>query len=1569
MSGMKGRITHTAAIIVFAAALMLQNGCGGSGANTVTDSVSPSTASVIAGTVQTFTSSVGGSSTTTSVWTCSYVYTPASTTSNPNPSSVTVNNCKSGDKMQGGTGNIGTWSSTPNSSTNVLTYTAPTLANFPNPIPTITFTAAATANTKKTGTAVVILDSGIRASVSPAAPTVPVGLSPAASVAFTASLLNTPPTTVMWAVMQPVAGSSTQICDDFPAITGTTTCGVASPGGKTCSPSCGSITTSGTVATFTAPATMPTNTSPVTTSSSGATAATSVTVVAWAPADTVHFAAAVITLVNASTNPITFTGIHPTAIAAGGVLQDIWLDAHNILNTTPISITLPNGQTSPVDNSTAVFSPAIPSSYCTPSASGVTPVVTCDASIETRIRLTSAQLAIPGQAQINVGNIPNPNNPGQSETISYPLTIQPASPTLVSAVPDSYQQGTTVQFSADGGYFGYGGGSATPGNCASSGNSGGSPLVELLFNGNLNSVCAFSPRQFTGVLQGFQIQNPGLYPLQVAWNAPLPPGFTPPPYTVKTTNAAVQPNFSTLSSNYFTPGNNVTSQTQNMAPPSIPLPPLGNVTNLAPSAMALNSTKGYAVITEQAANAVQIISFAPSGGRYVPAAVGSPVAVGSQPTSVAIDDRINLSQLSSSYAGDDMAVVVNSGDSTLSLLAVSASGAIPITTVNLKNLVPGVNSSPYGVGVDPTTHYAMVAFASANLGFIVDVNPIPHQQTCFGSSAAQSPPCAIASISMTTGAQPQVILQPDVPIAYVNPGGVNGTYTVPGALSVVNLLLSDNTVAIAPANSSTPSQGGAACPANGSIATFTTLTANNLNAASPGAVLITGVSTNSPANSTFSFNGTFNVVQGTVTTYTFSVYLNNQTCPTTTAYGGGGNFTFGNPYYTFAVSSGATGGAINPITGTFAFADPIANSVSGTPQIAFVSALDQTVSSLVLSKGSCTGCTPIPSGAPETGVQWVSWDPFVNILVAYNPKDTYDEISLIDPGGPTATGSRAPARIIQAIATNLSGSGAMGSYTPPGSSTAVQVAGPMTYDPKTNLVLVANAGSNTLSYLDIDPQSTFKKVHIRDVLVTSGGVANAQPPLASALNAPKPLPKAVCDPANPTNIYSTCFPRSVTVGQSATLRILGQGFLSGGTPVVRLDASSTGITITNSTDTEVDITIAASQLTRAHDYALDVQSGGVGSNAIDLYATGVITLSSLCGSAIMPEAVAIDPIANVAAITSYGCNTLSFINLDSSNVHNYGVPYGGLLSTVNVGTNPIGVDLIPRLGYAVVANNADDTASVISYGGNPFSASQISFPAYAANTCSTSGKTTSNVCVGLSPTGVAIAQDHGVALVSNTGGNSITAIDLNTLSLNSTTGTGCTVLANNANSLPCVVTQLVATSGPPQAIAIDPNRQEAVVTNIQNSGTIGSTGGLDVISIAAWPPTKSTTASINQLTSNPTGIVYDPAVNPALFYAASTQQNALYTFNPDSASTAQIPVGVNPYSVAYNYQTGTIVSVNSTSNTTSVIDASSAPTFNTRATLGISSQSQFAVAIDPMTNIAVMVDQNNDRVLLLPIPR
>ena len=1471
------RKLKTTALLMAMSGSLWFAGCSSSSPNQVAVTVTPASALAVAGTVTTFSATVTGSTNIDSSWTCSYSYTPVATTTTPSPKAVT-GTCTSGMSLNGG--NVGAWTTNQSTVNNVLTYTAPTLANFPNPIPTLTFTAAASANSSKKGTATIALDSGIRVSVTPPTATAPVGLNPAQQIQFTANLPSNAPTGLTWLVTQPVTGDTT----DFP--------NGAAPGAPTCSPNCGSISN---VGVYTAPSTMPTDTFPKSSGSNAATAAITVTVVVNSPADTAHFATAAITLVNASTNPITFNSMSPTTIAAGGILQDVFLNAHNILNTTAITFTPPgtNQQAQAIDP-TNIFTIPISSAYCTPSAAGVTPVVTCDASIMTRIRLSQSQLANPGTGQITVNGIPGSptatppctataNSGGNTTNVSCPIDLVYASPAMVTAVPDSFPQGNNTSFSANGGY--YGGGS--------------SPIVNLLFNGGLNIASAFNARQFTGPLDGGQIQTPGLFPVSVVSNAPLggTGDFTPPPFPQVWSNVAVQPTFANLTS----------------TPLAIALPVSGSNTNLAPSSMALNSAKGYAVITEQANNSIQMVNLTNVGsnGRVVPQMQGGPIAVGNAPTSIAIDNGINLRN----FPGQDLGVVVNSGDNTLTLVALP-SGTIIGSPVSLAGLVPGAASAPYGVGVDPSTHYAVVALSNSNIGYIVDVNPSGGGIPCF-NSAQSGPPCAIATVSLNTGATPQVIMQPDAPLAYVTPGGFNAASVVNGVTSVVNLLQSNQSVAIS------ASPNGAVRTNN--VVTITTNVPNGLNQANPGTVLVAGVT---PAD----FNGTFNVLSAATYTFTYTQSGANET-------GGGGSVTFGNPYYTFSTTSSATGGAINPITRTFAFADPNAASNS---QIGFIRTLDQTVTSLSLSKGSCNGCTPNPPGVPEPGLRYVSWDPYTNVLIAFNPQTGFNEISLINPGGPSSSGTVGPYRIIQAIQTGQNGTG---SYTPSGSSTPVSVFGPMVYDPKTNLVLAANSGSNNLTYLDLDPGSTFKKVHVQDIQLQltpwnsatnmnpNGGVPSSQPPLASVQNPP---PVAICDPTNPTNIYDACLRRGVTVGQQALLRVLGQGFQSGGSPTVRLDGDPTGVTITSATDSEVDVTIAASRLTVPHDYALDVVSGNVNSNTSQLFAVQVTHLAP-CGSGTpaQPEGVAIDGIRNVAVVTNYGCNSVSFISLDAKNAHNYGVPFGSVLSTFPTGNAPLAVDVIPRLGYAVVTNKTDGTVTIINM----------------SNPLSPSAATGSPVTVGVSPIGVTIDQDRALALVANNGGNSLSSVDLTTLEL------------STPKAPPM---QLVPVSGPPTAIAVDPNRAEAVLTNIQNTGATGVIGGLDVITLSGTVPMKSSTASIITLTANPTGIVYDPAVSPALFYATSTQENAVYSFNPDTSSTSQIRVGINPYSIAYNYQTGTILTLNSTSNTMSVIDSQ---TFTTRETFGMTSQSQFGAAIDNLTNTAVIVDQNNNRVLILGMPR
>lgn len=1503
-------------IVVFALAAWLVVGCSSGASNVITIAVSPTSDIVIAGQVESFTASVSGTSTTTvSKWPCTYSYTPLPTATTPNPKAVT-GSCSSGQTLNGGS--IGTWVITTTNGSNVLTYTAPSLAKFPSPSPTLTFTATADADTKKTATATVELDSGIRLSITPTTVTVPVGITPPAAVAFQPASQNGPTTNLVWLVTQPSAGSST-VTNQTP-----------NPASATCSPTCGSIDSNG---IFTAPATLPTATTP---SGSTSTSPTTVYVVVWSASDSTHYTLATITLVSATNNSINFTGIFPPTVAAGSALANVYLNAQNLLNTTNVYFIPPGATTGSPIALANIYTIPISGEYCTASASGVTPVVTCNASLMSRIELTQNQLAIAGTAHIEIDGLPGnqtatvpctniPNSDGSTTTsnISCPLNIAYTSPAVVSATPDSFPQGSNSAISVNGGYFG---GTNTP-------------IVKLLVDGSLNTVSSSGPRQFVGTQQGSSLQNPGLYQVAIQSNAPL---GSQPLFPTATTNVAVQPIFASL----------------NSVPSTISL----GSGNPAPSSFALDSANGFAVLTEQGTNAIQVIDLSGSVPLLGPRLV---MQTGGGPTSVALDTQLSIP----GYTGQDLAVVVSSADSKLYLYAVSRTSITQIGSVpvDLQSLILASGSgvpTPYAVGVDPQTHLAALAYSStnqyANLGFIVDVNPnldSSDTRTCFANSSVQKPPCVTALVSVVTGATPQVVMQPGAPIAYVTPGGQ-------GTTSVVNLLQQGTSAQIAPAGTSTTTSG--AYRVNGVVTVITT-TPHGINPASGGTVIISGLL---PAD----LNGTYQVLAGSVTSpYTFQYAQPGAPTGTeleTNTGGSGsalGTVEYGTSYYSFNTTSTATGAAINPTTRMFAFADPNAS----VGQIGFISTLDQTVTSLTLTAGSCHTCTPNPSGAPEIGFRSVSFDPFTDLLVAYNPSTNSgpsfpgNAISLINPGTTTAGGGYSAAyRIIAAISTGQVGSG---SYTPAGQTTPVTVNGPMIYDPKSKFVLVGNAGSNTLSYLNIDPTSQFKPIHADTLQVTSstGAVPSGQPALGSPA-------ATTCNPIDPNN---PCMPQAVQLGKTATLRVLGQGFLPGGAgsanPVVRLDGSSTGVTILSATDGEVDFTIDGSILTVAHDYALDVVAGGVTSNSMDLYAVGVLDMTSVCTPTTAfpqgPEAVAIDDTLHIAFVTNYACNSVSIITIDPAGFTKADksvAPYGSVINTLKVGNNPIGVAVIPRLGYAAVANNGDTptgTVSVIDYSHNytPDTAQVLSFTTTTTTSGVTTSTTSNSVAVGLAPVGLAFDQDRALALVANSGSNTLSSIDL-------------TVLLPGAVTTTVPVATTIALSGPPTAVAVDNDGALAVVSSLQNSGTSSSSAGLDVVTLNTNPPVRSTTASVSSLTASLTGLVFDPtpAFNPTptdrVFYAASTQSNAIYQFDPTAGTTTTYKVGINPYSLGFNFQTGTLLTINSTSNTCSIVDSQN---LKSTQTLGISSQSQFAVAVDNWFNSAVIADQNNNRVLLLALPK
>jgi len=105
----------------------------------------------------------------------------------------------------------------------------------------------------------------------------------------------------------------------------------------------------------------------------------------------------------------------------------------------------------------------------------------------------------------------------------------------------------------------------------------------------------------------------------------------------------------------------------------------------------------------------------------------------------------------------------------------------------------------------------------------------------------------------------------------------------------------------------------------------------------------------------------------------------------------------------------------------------------------------------------------------------------------------------------------------------------------------------------------------------------------------------------------------------------------------------------------------------------------------------------------------------------------------------------------------------------------------------------------------------------------------------------------------------------------------------------------------------------------------------------------------------------------------------------DPATFLETPVrvGIGPTSLDYNYQASTLVTVNSVSHTMSVLSYVCPPSAGAPACLGPKVRTVIglggtqaaapvfgpnAIAVDPILNLAVLVDEDNNQVLLIPLP-
>jgi YVTN family beta-propeller protein len=410
-----------------------------------------------------------------------------------------------------------------------------------------------------------------------------------------------------------------------------------------------------------------------------------------------------------------------------------------------------------------------------------------------------------------------------------------------------------------------------------------------------------------------------------------------------------------------------------------------------------------------------------------------------------------------------------------------------------------------------------------------------------------------------------------------------------------------------------------------------------------------------------------------------------------------------------------------------------------------------------------------------------------------------------------------------------------------------------------------------------------------------------------------------------------------------TLTVNGGGFSSGAQ--VFLDGTAVPSTLSTS-GRQIIATVPSSMLSSARRYAVYVENPGqsVISNIEDL----VVVQSVPVGA--QPYGVAIDTDCDVAAVTNSGDNTVSILALtpysNGSNCVSDGA-VGTVGPAVPVGTTPQGIAVDPVLSMAVVANSGSLDASAVDL-------TETNPPSPVALSCTSSASPCSDIM------GVGMNLDTGIAYVTTvTGANGPTPQgNLAEITLPTT---GFPSAASNSGN--------ISGFDPiPQAVAVDLYLDYDYL-GVAVGGPSGTTSYVDVYNIEqGGSPVRATGFNL------PTGIIFDP-VNE-VFVAVNSLQNSIGFVDPISGVATFAQVGMNPTALDYNYQTSTIVTANYASATMSIISYVCPPTIGTgncaapqvEDILGLGGSPQYSVAVDRKLNLAVLADEGNNRVVLVPLP-
>lgn len=499
-----------------------------------------------------------------------------------------------------------------------------------------------------------------------------------------------------------------------------------------------------------------------------------------------------------------------------------------------------------------------------------------------------------------------------------------------------------------------------------------------------------------------------------------------------------------------------------------------------------------------------------------------------------------------------------------------------------------------------------------------------------------------------------------------------------------------------------------------------------------------------------------------------------------------------------------------------------------------------------------------------------------------------------------------------------------------------------------NIAVAVNSNANTAVILDLQNRIVIGNVAVGtqpvavavDPSTNQGLVVNQVDGTVSVLSLGTVRSSASLGAAQAPQITLSSPEVAFSSTNPLTLTVTGGGFANGAQ--VFLDGTALATVV--SSGRQIVATVPAAMLSAARRYAVYVQNPGQTaiSNIEDLIVVQPVTVGA------SPFGVAIDPDCDVAAVTNSGDGTVSIVALTAN-----AAPPGancvsaGAVGTVGapilVGSAPEGVAVLPRIGVAVVANNGSDNASLVDM-------TEMNPPTTIALSCS------GGSCTGV--TAVAVNQDFNNAEITDVTGSGESAYgSLNGLSV-TLTASGAPSASPSGGFAPLDLA--------PTGVAVDPYLDFIGVT------TAGQTSAIDIVNVPEGQKTDVTDL-LGVGLQVPTGIIFDP-VNEVFVVANSLVNNVIFV-DPNTAIATSAQVGMNPSSLDYNYQTSTLVTSNNASKTVSIIDYVCPPGVlnmcsgpQVRDILALAGSPQFSVAIDPKLNLAVLVDQTNNRVLLIPLP-